>query len=164
MYKFVALALCLAVASAAIAPVTDFTQFFQGLNDQLGVTSDSSFDACEEVPLISDIQKTFKDLNSSNTLGLVADVLALYSDYNKIKTSCPALLSTYEAFFSTFVADIKANPKTVGLQVLENAVSNFQSLYADVAQAITDADAQNFYDLGQDVAKAVASVLGTYIN
>lgn len=98
------LSLTFLAVSASIAPITDFTQFFQGFNDQLAIESDTAFDSCEQIPLASDILKTYNDLNKNKTnpIALVADVMALYKDYQGIKSNCPQLEKAYDQFFANF--------------------------------------------------------------
>jgi len=162
MFKAVlAFAFCVALASAnlrlqAYTPA-DFTNLFQGFNDQLNITNNQDFTKCAKVPLIPDIQKTFRDLNETkpNPLALVADVMALYNDYNNIKKNCPALVQSYEAFFAPLEHAIQDNTAATLLRVAQNVLGSITEIQAAALQATQDIGAQNFYNAGEDVGKVI---------
>ncbi len=162
MFKTVlAFALVVALASAnlrlqAYTP-SDFTNLFQGFNDQLNITNDQDFSKCAKIPLIPDIQKTYRDLNETkpNPLALVADVMALYTDYNNVKKNCPVLAQTYQSFFANFEQALQNNTAPTLLRVAQNVLGSFTAIQAAALQATQDIGAQNFYNAGQDIGKVV---------
>ena len=163
MFKAVlAFAFCVVLASAnlrlSVYPTpSDFTNLFQGFNDKLNITNNQDFTKCAKVPLIPDIQKTFRDLNETkpNPLALVADVMALYGDYNNVKNNCPQLAKSYEAFFAPFEQALQNNTSATLLRVAQNVLGSITQIQAAALQATQDLGAQNYYNAGADVATVI---------
>jgi len=129
------------------------------------IENDQDFDKCAGVPLIPDINKTFHDINGStpNPLALVADVMALYSDYTRIKTSCPLLYQAYRQYFSGFASAVNKDLTKTLNNVFQNVMANFTQVEEDALQAIEDFKDENYYNAGEDVGKVVGVALAGYL-
>lgn len=157
----------IALSATQVAPtanIADFGDFLQGFNDQLNIEADTVFASCEKIPIIPDLTKTFHDLNANNYFSLITDVMALYKDYHNIKSNCPQIAKDYEQYFASFVSAIEASPKKVGIQVLQNVLSNFGNVGAALSQAHQDIISKNYYDLGGSIGKVVGYALHGYVN
>ncbi len=175
MYKLIILAIFVALASARIGHWSIPAKYgnatgplglvLEGYNDFFKIENDADLDKCANVPLLQDINKTLIDLNAThpNPIALVADVVSLYSDYNKIKASCPQVAAGYQVFFSNFTTAAKKDPKGTLQQVVDNVTGNEDNFRKWIAQFGDDYKANQFYQAGQDLGQVTKIALAGYV-
>ena len=141
------------------------TLFLSGFNDELKIANGQDLDKCVSIPLLKDINKTLTDLNQTkpNYLELVADVLALYADFQNIKKTCPQVASVYEAYFSNFTKEAQANPPKTFIHIVENVAYDAQNFSHHVKTAQVDYEKGNYYSSGTEVADCAKIALKGYI-
>jgi len=105
----------------------------------------------------------FFDLQKGDPLVLVADVMALYSDFNGLKANCPGTATAYKKFFSKLVAAFKTDPTTTLLAIMGNIIGSFADIQSDLLKATQDFGAKNYYAAGQDIGTVVQLALKGFI-
>jgi len=170
MFKqIVALSLILAIASAATMEGNytrgELANFTQGFNDKLSVETADDFAKCVTIPIIPDVHKLYLDMNATkpNPLALVADVMALYGDYNNAKKICPEMAQNYEKFFANFTDAVQHDTKKTLLKVGTNIANNYTDIEGFVTQGLQAFGNQDFYGAGSDLGTVIELALKGFI-
>ncbi len=143
----------------------DLEALVAGFNDHLAIATDEDFNKCAKVPFVVDLQKLLKDLNADkpNPVALVADVLAVYADYNKVKDACPALARTYDEFFSKFEKAVQEQPAFTALKIGANVARHPKQIKAAAAQINVDLHSENYYGAGENAGIVIELLLAGFI-
>jgi len=177
MFKFLLLSIFVALATARIGNhwflpnhlgngTNPASQLLEGFNDYFHIQNATDFEKCANVPFLKDLNKTLTDLNASrpNPIALVADVIALYGDYNKIKASCPQVAAIYQTFFSNFTEAAKEDPKTTVVKVISNVAGHQADFRTLIAQGSSQYQEGQYYQAGQTLGNVTSIVLDGYIS